>query len=63
MGVKPNEKVKQKRPSLKVVGHMVVAAVRMQRLQKEWAVHKNLQASLVKKAEQVRRGSRRSVGY
>lgn len=51
----------RKKPSLKVVALMVVAQVRMRNLQREWAVQKKLQASLVKKAEQVRRSSRRSI--
>ncbi|MCJ1249520.1 hypothetical protein MMC30_006746 [Trapelia coarctata] len=61
MGVhKPIKKAKKK-PTLKVVGLMVVAQLRMQKMQREWAVQKKLQASLIKKAEQVRRTSRKSI--
>ncbi|MCJ1398665.1 hypothetical protein MMC11_001866 [Xylographa trunciseda] len=61
MGVTPDKKTREKRPSLRAVGLMVIAGVRMRRMQAEWAVQKKMQASLVKKAEQMRKGSRRSV--
>ncbi|MCJ1378076.1 hypothetical protein MMC17_001172 [Xylographa soralifera] len=61
MGVTPNRKTREKRPSLRAVGLMVVAGVRMRKMQAEWAVQKKIQASLVKKAEQMRKGSRRPV--
>ena len=61
MGVTPDKKTREKRPSLRAVGFMVIAGVRMQRMQAEWAAQKKIQASLVKKAEQMRKGSRRGV--
>jgi len=62
MGVHKPAKKAKKKPTLKVVGLMIVAQVRMQKMQREWAVQKKLQASLIKKAEQVRRSSRKSIG-
>ncbi|MCJ1390835.1 hypothetical protein MMC18_003696 [Xylographa bjoerkii] len=61
MGVTPDKEIRVKRPSLKAVGLMVIAGVRMRKMQAEWAVQKKIQASLVKRAEPMRRGSRRSV--
>lgn len=61
MGVHKPVREAKKKPTLKVVAVMVLAQVRMQRLQREWAVQKRLQASLIKKAEQVRRTSRKSI--
>ena len=61
MGVTPDRNTREKRPSLRAVGLMIIAGVRMRRLQAEWAVQKKIQASLVKKAEQVRKGSRRPM--
>jgi hypothetical protein len=61
MGVHKPVKKATKRPTLKVVAVMVLAQVRMRRMQREWAVQKKLQASLIKKAEQVRRSSRKSI--
>ena len=62
MGVTPDKKTREKRPSFRAVGFMVVAGIRMKRLQAEWAVQKKIQASLVKKAEQMRKGSKRASG-
>lgn len=61
MGVHKPVKKATKKPTLKVVAVMVLAQVRMRRMQREWAVQKKLQASLIKKAEQVRRSSRKSI--
>ena len=61
MGVTPDQKTREKRPSLRAVGLMVIAGVRMRKMQAEWAVQKKIQASLVRKAEQIRKGSRRLV--
>lgn len=60
MGVTPDRKVREKRPRLRAVGVMVLAGVRMQRLQKAWAGQKKIQASLAKKVESMRRQSRKS---
>jgi hypothetical protein len=61
MGVVPDRQARKKRPSLRAVGYMVLAGVKMQRSAKEWAVQTKIQASLVKKAEQVRKSSRKSI--
>lgn len=62
MGVTPDRKTREKQPRFRAVGVMVLAGVRMQRLQKAWAGQKKIQASLVKKVESMRRQSRRSSG-
>ena len=61
MGIKPDQKTKEKKPTLRTVGLMVLAGVRMQRLQKEWAVQNKVQASLVKKAEGMKREKRKGA--
>ena len=61
MGVTPDSKSRAKRLTLRAVVFTVLATVRMQRQQREWAVHKKLQASLVKKAQQVQRLSRKTL--
>lgn len=63
MGVTPDRKTREKRPSLKAVVLMVVASVRMQKMKADWATQKKIQASLVKRAEQMRKGSRKSSGH
>ena len=62
MGVTPDRKTREKRPRFKAVGVMVLAGVRMQRLQKAWAGQKKIQASLVRKVESMRRQSRKCSG-
>ena len=62
MGIKPVLKVKGKKRSLRAVGLMIVATVKMKKLQEDWAAQKKIKASLVKKVEQMRRTSRRSGG-
>lgn len=59
MGVTPDSKIRDKKPSLKAAGLMVLAVIRMSKMQTEWAGQKRLQASLARKAEQVRRHSRK----
>ena len=62
MGIFPTEEDKRKKPALKTVALAVLASVRMQRLQKEWAPARRLKEDLLRKAEQTRRVSRRSNG-
>lgn len=60
MGISPDMSVHEKRPSLRTVGLTVLATVRMQRMQREWAGSKRVQESLVRKLESMKRG--KSVG-
>ena len=62
MGVTPDRRTREKRPSLKAVGLMIVAGVRLKRLKNEWSVQRKLQATLTKKAAQVKRGSKKNSG-
>ena len=57
MGVTPDKSIREKKPTLRAVGIMVLASVRMRRLQTEWAGQKKIQASLAKKVEEMRRES------
>ncbi|KAI9878241.1 MAG: hypothetical protein M1830_001464 [Pleopsidium flavum] len=63
MGVAPRRKPrKKKRPSLRSVVFMVVAGVRMKKMQVEWAVNKKLHTAMCKKLQQVRR-QRKSIDH
>lgn len=61
MGITPDQSFREKKHSLRTVGWMVVASVRMKRMRDEWSGNKKLHDSLLKKLEQVRRQSRRSA--
>jgi hypothetical protein len=61
MGITPDISIREKKPSLRTVGWMVIASVRMKKQQQEWAGNKKLHDSLVKKLEQMRRQSRRGA--
>jgi hypothetical protein len=62
MGITPDVSIREKRHSLRSVGLMVIASVRMRKMQMEWAGNKKLHTALAKKVEQMRRQSRRSAG-
>jgi hypothetical protein len=62
MGISPDRSIRERRPRVRSVIWLVVACVRMRKMQKEWAVSKKLHFSLAKTMEQVRRRSRRGVG-
>lgn len=59
MGVTPDSKIREKKPSLKAAGLMILAVIKMRKMRTEWAGHKRLQASLARIAEQVRRHSKK----
>jgi hypothetical protein len=61
MGISPDRSIRERRPRLRSVIWLVIASVRMKKMQREWAVSKKLHASLVKTVEQVRRRSRKSI--
>ncbi|TKA73586.1 hypothetical protein B0A49_04943, partial [Cryomyces minteri] len=54
----PLAAIRESRPTLRAVGWMVIASVRMKRLQTEWAGNKKLHESLIRKLEMTRRGSK-----
>ena len=56
MGVKPKRVAEEERkPSLKKVGLMVIATIRMQKMQQAWAANKKLHETLMKKLEVMRK--------
>ncbi|KAF3916812.1 hypothetical protein ABW20_dc0108929 [Dactylellina cionopaga] len=54
MGILVDRRSRQKKPTLKVVGHALIAIQRMKKFGEEWAANKALKASLVKSLEKVR---------
>jgi hypothetical protein len=61
MGISPDRSIRERRPRMRSVVRLVIACVRMKKMQQEWAGSKKLHASLVKTMEQVRRRSRKGV--
>ena len=59
IGVTPDRRSSgpQKRPTLRTVSLMIIAGVRMNKMQKEWAVQKKAQAQLARKFESLKRES------
>lgn len=55
MGITPDLTIRQRKPTLKSVGLMVIATVRMQKMQQAWAGNKKLHEALMKKLEGMRR--------
>lgn len=55
MGVTPDTKIRERKPSLRSVAYMVIATVRMQKMQEAWAGNKKLHESLMKKLDGMRR--------
>ncbi|KAI7530674.1 hypothetical protein KC316_g17339, partial [Hortaea werneckii] len=55
MGITPDVSFRERKPSVKTVGLMVIAGLRMQRMQQAWQGNKKLQEQLVKKLEGMRR--------
>lgn len=58
MGISASRWQPRRKPSLRVVGFLVLASVRVRRLQKEWATNVKLHSALQRKYEQVRHQSR-----
>ncbi len=61
IGITPDRSIREKRPSLRSIGWLVLASVKMKRMQTEWAGSKKIHASLAKKVEQMRRQSRKTT--
>ena len=55
MGITPDISFRGKKHTLRTVGLAVVATVRMQKMQKAWAVNKDLHESLLKKLEGMKK--------
>ncbi|KAK4988602.1 hypothetical protein LTR66_007267 [Elasticomyces elasticus] len=61
MGITPDRTVREKRPTLRTTGWMIIASLRMQRMASQWAGSKKLHESLLKKLEMMRRGQGKRV--
>jgi len=55
MGVTPKTKTKEQKPSLKSVAYMIMATVRMRKMQEAWSGNKKLHETLMKKLDGMRR--------
>lgn len=55
MGIKPNRPVQEHKPTLKTVGTMIIATIRMRKMQEAWAGNKKLHETLMKKLEGMRK--------
>ena len=55
MGVTPKTKTREQKPSLRSVAYMVMATVRMRKMQEAWAGNKKLHETLMKKLDGMRR--------
>lgn len=65
IGISPDMTIREKKPTLKTVGLVVVASLRMQKLSQQWAEKKKLHLDLVRKLEGMRgrqAGRRSGVG-
>ena len=54
MGITPDLRIRERKPSLRTAALAVMAILRMRRLQREWAGAAKVHESLVKKLEQMR---------
>ena len=55
MGITPDVSFRQRKHSVKTVGLIVVACVRMQRMQQAWSASKKVHESLLRKLEGMKR--------
>ena len=62
MGIKANPSVRQRRLSLKCVGLIIIASIRMRRLKEEWGKTVRVKERLMAALEQKRKKEYRSVG-
>lgn len=60
IGITPDATIREKKPSLRVIGFAVIASLRMQKMREAWAGNKKVQEALVKKFEGMRRGKGRT---
>ncbi|KAI9843312.1 MAG: hypothetical protein M1838_002699 [Thelocarpon superellum] len=61
MGIHPERSIREKRPSMRSVGLMVMAALRMQRRRQEWAMSRMIKESSIRALAQTRRTGRKSA--
>ncbi|KAG9614952.1 hypothetical protein KCV04_g16478, partial [Aureobasidium melanogenum] len=55
MGVTPKTKTSEQKPSLRSVAYMIMATVRMRKMQEAWSGNKKLHETLMKKLDGMRR--------
>jgi hypothetical protein len=55
MGVTPKTKVRDQKPTLRSVGYVIMATVRMRKMQEAWSGNKKLHETLMKKLDGMRR--------
>lgn len=60
MGIKARSEAEEHRPSLKNVGLMIIATIRMRKMQEAWAANKKLHETLMKKVESMKRKQSRA---
>jgi len=61
MGITPDQSFREQGYSLKSVGLVVIAGLRMKRMSAKWAASRKLHESLMKRLEGMRRQGRRSA--
>lgn len=66
MGIYPDRRIREKRPTLRSVAHAIIATVRIKNRKDSWEVNKEMHVSLTKTLEKQRRregatGRRRDV--
>lgn len=61
MGITPDQSFRQKKHSLRTVGWVVIASVRMKKMQEAWAGNKKLHESLLKKLDSMRRRQGKTI--
>ncbi|KAK9466198.1 microtubule associated-domain-containing protein [Lipomyces arxii] len=59
MGIYPEKKHRDKRPTLKVVGHMIIAAIRLRNMKNEAAAQQKLRLTLAKSIRTLKEEKRR----
>lgn len=62
MGITPDISFREKKHSLRTVGHAVIACVRMRKMREAWEGNKKLHESLMKKLEAMKRTQGRIIG-
>lgn len=61
MGIKCPPRAKEAKPTLKQVGLMIIATVRMKKMQEAWADNKKIHEALLKKLDSMRQTRSRGL--
>lgn len=61
MGIHVEVPAREKKPSIRTAAFAVIACLRMQKWQQDWAVHEKLRESLLKKWESMNREKGKAV--